>query len=181
MKWNVARLAIMVLMIIAAGNSPTRAHGPTPQKIEQTIVIKASPAAVWSVVKNFNGIAAWHSGVASCTGAGGVDAGATRTIQLKSGGEIADSLDDYNDQDMSYGYRLAKENIEAFPVSFYSATLSVKPDGNGAIVEWIGRFYRADTGNFPPETLNDAAATTAMETFFRQGLESLKAKLEAPQ
>jgi mxaD protein len=81
---------------------------------------------------------------------------------------------------MSYGYRLAKENVDAFPVSFYSAALSVKPgkDGGSEVV-WIGRFYRADTSNFPPEDKNDAAAIAAMKTFIEEGLKGLKAKAEA--
>jgi mxaD protein len=63
-------------------------------------------------------------------------------------------------------------------VSFYSATLTVKPAGSGSEVEWIGRFYRGDTSNFPPENLNDEAATKAMTALFREGLDGLKAKLE---
>jgi mxaD protein len=167
-------LAVLLTAVFTEG---VRAHGPTPQKIEETISIKAPSSKVWDAVKDFGAISRWHTGVAKSEG-GAKEAGATRTMTLKTGGELADSLDDYNEGEKSYGYRLAKENIEVFPVSFYSATLTVKPDGDGAIVEWIGRFYRADTGNFPPDNLNDAAATEAMTKFFREGLESLKAKLE---
>jgi mxaD protein len=80
---------------------------------------------------------------------------------------------------MTYSYRLAKENVDAMPVSFYSATIEVKPGANGGSeVEWIGRFYRADTGNFPPPEKSDEAATKAMTDFFRAGLEALKQKAE---
>ena len=44
---------------------------------------------------------------------------------------------------------------------------------------WIGRFYRADTSNFPPEDKNDEAAIAAMTEFFQEGLKGLKAKAEA--
>lgn len=155
------------------------AHGPTPQKVEEKVVVAAAPEAVWSLIKDFDHIAAWHPGVEKCEGQGGNSQGATRILTLKSGGMLTDGLDDYNEAEKSYAYRLAKENIEAFPVSFYSAAIAVRAAGSGSEVEWIGRFYRADTGNFPPENLNDEAAVKAMTAFLRQGLEGLKAKLEA--
>jgi mxaD protein len=155
---------------------PASAHGPTPQTVTETVEIAASPAQVWNLVKNFSGLAQWHPTVLSCEGNGNA-VGAERTIFFK-GGSITDSLDEYDVARMSYTYRLAKENPEIFPVSFYSATLTVKPSAGGASVEWLGRFYRADTGNYPPENLNDEAAMNAMRTFFKTGLASLKAKVE---
>lgn len=155
------------------------AHGPTPQKVEESIEIAAPPAKVWEIAKDFAGIAAWNPEVEKSEGKGGNAVDGTRAITLKSGGTIEDSLDEYSDAEMSYGYRLAKENVDAFPVSFYSASFSVKPNGdNASTVEWIGRFYRADTGNFPPEDKNDAAAIAAMKAFFEAGLKGLKAKAE---
>lgn len=167
-----------LLVVLAV---PVAAHGPTPQKAAESIVVAAPPAKVWEVVGKFSAIADWHTGLASSTGSGENSAGAERTITLKSGGVLVEGLDEYNDENMSFGYRLAKENIEALPVSFYSATLSVKPADGGSQMEWLGRFYRADTSNFPPDHLNDEAAATAMKTFFREGLEGLKAKIEAGQ
>lgn len=121
----------------------------------------------------------WHPGVSKVEAQGGDAAGATRTITLASGGVIEEGLDEYNEADKFYGYRLSKENVEAFPVSFYSATITVKAGGSGSQVSWSGRFYRADTSNFPPDNLNDAAAVKAMTEFMQQGLQGLKAKLEA--
>lgn len=165
-------------ILMSLGALPATAHGPTPQKVSEKIVIASPPAKVWALVGEFAKIDQWHPGVEKSAG-GGNTAGAERTLTLKSGGDLVEGLDEYNAGEMFYGYRLAKENIEAFPVSFYSAKVTVKPaEGGGSEITWIGRFYRADTGNFPPENLNDAAAIAAMEGFFRQGLEGLKAKLE---
>ena len=60
---------------------------------------------------------------------------------LKSGGQLTDSLDEYVEKDMTYSYRLGKENVDAIPVSFYSATLPVKPgaDGGSEVIEVLGR------------------------------------------
>lgn len=177
---NIAKVLTSLALALAFASAPAAAHGPTPQKVEETISIDAPPQAVWDAVQNFDGLASWNPEVESSQGKGGNEAGATRDVILKSGGKLVDSLDEYLAKDMSYSYRLAEPNVEAFPVSFYSATLTVKPGENGGSqVEWIGRFYRADTGNFPSETQNDQTAIDAMTKFFKAGLESLKKKVEA--
>lgn len=174
-------LKVLTSLVLVFAVVPAVAHGPTPQKVEETIAIAAPPAAVWDAVKDFGALASWNPLVESSEGKGGNEAGGTRDVVLKSGGKLIDSLDEYLGEDMSYSYRLAEPNIEAFPVSFYSATLSVKPgESGGSQVEWSGRFYRADTGNFPSETQNDQAAIGAMTKFFKEGLETLKQKVETP-
>lgn len=155
------------------------AHGPTPQKVDQTIVIAAKPAAVWKVVGNFAGIDTWHPDVAKSVAVDGNAAGGRRKITLKNGGTLDEGLDEMNDKDFSYSYRLSDPDLKALPVSSYSATLTVTPDGDGSKVEWLGRFYRGDTGNEPPEELSDEAGRKAMNTFFADGLKGLKAKVEA--
>lgn len=167
---------LLALTPLLLGLSTALAHGPTPQTVTERIEIAAPPAQVWSLVKDFNALQRWHPAVMGSQG-GGNSVGAEREVSLK-GGSITDSLDEYNAAAMSYTYRLAKENPETFPVSFYSATLTVKPAASGSAVEWLGRFYRADTGNYPPENLNDEAAMNAMRTFFRMGLAGLKRKVE---
>jgi mxaD protein len=175
MKRAVAGIAL----VLAVSVCPVAAHGPTPQKVEETISISAPPDAVWGAIKDFESIAKWNPLVASSAGRGGNDAGAERDVVLKSGGQLTDGLDEYLGDDMSYSYRLATPNVEAFPVSFYSATLSVRPGENGgSTVSWDARFYRADTGNFPSETQNDQAAIAAMTNFLQEGLKNLKSTLE---
>ena len=106
---------------------PLSANGPTPQKVDETIAIAAPPDAVWNLVKDFAAISTWHPDVAKSEGRGGNEAGGERDVVLKSGAQLTDSLDEYVANDMTYSYRLAKENVDAIPVSFYSATLQVKP------------------------------------------------------
>ena len=74
---------------------------------------------------------------------------------------------------------MSDPDLDALPVSSYSATVTVTPEGDGAKVEWMGRFYRGDTGNEPPENLSDAAGKEAMNRYFAEGLKGLKAKLES--
>lgn len=167
-------MCALALFFMAA--APGFAHGPTPQKAEEKIAIAAPPAKVWAALKEFGDVS-WNPAITKVAASGGNEPGATRTITLKTG-DLVEGLDEYNDKDMSYGYRLSTENVQAFPVSFYSATIAVTPAGDGSEVTWIGRFYRADTSNFPPENLNDEAAVKAMTEFMQEGLKGLKAKVE---
>jgi len=170
------------LLLVPALLLPTlsQAHGPTPQKVDEEIAIAASPDVVWGLVGDFGAIAAWHPGVKEARASGGNEAGkAERELTLANGERIVEGLDEYEAEKRMLGYRLSRENHAAMPVSFYSATLEVVDDGKGgSVVKWGGRFYRADTGNFPPEHLNDAAAVAAMTDFFRSGLESLRVVAE---
>jgi mxaD protein len=172
------RSIVLSLFLVTVGVGTASAHGPTPQKAEEKITIKAPPAKVWEAIKEFGSIGNWHPGLTKVVSENGNNEGATRALTLKSGGTIVESLDDYSEKDMSIEYRLLKENLDAFPVSFYSDQISIHPTDGGSEVEWTSRFYRADTTNEPPEDKNDAAAIKATTDFFKAGLEGLKAKVE---
>lgn len=156
------------------------AHGPTPQKAKESITLNSTADTVWEAVKRFDGIANWHPDVKHSQGDGKHESGGTRTITLQNGGQLVEELDFYSDAGHEYSYRLKTENTQAFPVSSYSVTLQVTPgaDANSSNVVLKSRFYRGDTGNTPPESLNDEAAVKAMNLFFKNGLEGLKQKLE---
>lgn len=155
-------------------NSSVWAHGPTPQRVDEHILIDAEVATVWQQVNAFDQLDKWHPAVESIT----MQDETTRIVKLKSGGEITESLDESDPERHYLGYRLLTENIEAIPVSFYTIGIEVEPSDNGSKVSWNGRFYRADTGNFPPENLNDEAAVKAMTDYAKSGLEGLKSTLE---
>lgn len=149
------------------------AHGPTPQKVEEKIEIKAEPAKVWALVKDFGGIKAWHPSVESVEASGG-----DRKLKVKGGAELEESQDQNEDASMTLGYRLSNEGNDAFPVGSYSATIVIKAQGGGSEVTWQGRGYRLDTSNEPPEGKDDASAVKALSDFFKAGLEGLKKKAE---
>lgn len=156
------------------------AHGPTPQKAKESITINASVDAAWNTIKQFDAIASWHPDVKASSGDGKNASDGTRTITLQNGGQLVENLDFYSDKDHEYNYRLKTENVTAFPASSYTINLQVTPgnDANTSVVTLKSRFYRGDTGNTPPENLNDAAAVKAMNEFFKNGLAGLKQKLE---
>ncbi len=156
------------------------AHGPTPKKADHSIEINASTDKVWAQLKAFDGMAEWHPLVTESSGDGSHTAGVSqRTLILKKG-QLIEELTEYLDAEQEYSYRLAKEDTDIFPVSSYRATLKVKSlSVDKSSVQWKGRFYRGDTGNTPPENLNDEAAIQAMDEFFTKGLQGLKNKIES--
>ena len=168
--------ALMAFATLVAGTA--LAHGPTPQKVDQSITIKAKPDAVWKVLGPFAGIKDWHPAVEKAEGDGGDKEGGSRTVTLKNGGTLKESLDEYKADGFTYSYRMSEADLKALPVSSYSATITVSPEGDGSKVQWQGRFYRGDTGNEPPEELSDAAGRAAMEKYFGDGLKGLKTKVE---
>jgi mxaD protein len=171
------RPALPALALLLAA-SAALAHGPTPQKVSQAVTIAAKPEAVWTVLGDFAGIGRWHPAVAAAEGTGGNAAGGRRRVSLKAGGTLDEGLDEWNATTHSYSYRLVEPDLKALPVSSYSATLIVTPDGEGTKVEWLGRFYRGDTGNEPPDALSDEAGRAAMTRYFGEGLQGLKARVE---
>jgi len=156
------------------------AHGPTPQKAKESIIINAPVDKVWSQVKKFDDISSWHADIKSSVGDGKLESGGVRTLTFQNGEQLVDELDYYSDKEHEYSYRLKTENVKALPVSSYSIELQVKPDSDSgsSIVTFKSRFYRGDTGNTPPESLNDASAVQAINTYFKNGLNHLKQQLE---
>ena len=161
-------------LCVAALPAAALAHGPTPQKIDEMIAIKANPKAVWAVAGDFVGIAKWDPLVKASDGSN-----KKRVMTFKNGETLVEEVDEYDPAGMTYSYRMLDPNLNALPASSYSATLIVTPDANGGSkVEWYARAYRGDTGNEPPDNLNDEALKGALSQFFRAGLEGIKAKAE---
>ncbi|MDQ6868370.1 MAG: SRPBCC family protein [Pseudomonadota bacterium] len=153
------------------------AHGPSRQKITETIQIDAPPAKVWATIADFHDMS-WLPGVA---GEGGNEPDAAkRQLTLDGGATIDESLYKYDAAEMSYSYRIDNVDVKVLPVNNYSATIIVLPaEGGKSTVEWRGAFYRGYPNNDPPPELNDEAALKAVGKVYRAGLESLKKKVEA--
>ncbi|MCI0601169.1 MAG: SRPBCC family protein [Beijerinckiaceae bacterium] len=181
MAGNVRKLVLGVTALFAVAFPQAGwPHGPTRQKVTETIVIDAPPATVWAAIAGFHNLS-WHPGIAKTTGEGGnVPDTAKRQLTLASGGTIDESLNKYDAEAMSYSYRIDKVDVKVLPVSNYSATITVLPaEGGKSKVEWRGAFYRGFPNNDPPPELSDEAAIKAVGTVFRTGLENLKKKVEA--
>jgi len=155
-------------------------HGPSRQKITETIQIDAPPAKVWATIADFHDMS-WLPGVAKTSGEGGNEPDAAkRQLTLDGGATIDESLYKYDAAAMSYSYRIDNVDVKVLPVNNYSATIIVLPaEGDRSTVEWCGVFYRGYPNNDPPPELNDEAALQAVGKVYRAGLENLKKKVEA--
>lgn len=155
------------------------AHGPTRQKITETIEIDVPPEKVWAAIGNF-GDMSWHPAVTGTAGEGGNAIDATRRLTVQGGGTIDEVLYKYDAAGMTYSYRITAVEVSVLPVTNYSSHLTVKPAGAGkSLVEWRGAFYRGYPNNDPPPELNDAAAKTAVSGLYQAGLKHLKEMLES--
>jgi mxaD protein len=159
---------------------PAYAHGPTPQKAKELITINAPVAKVWEAIKQFDAIVNWHPDLKKSEGDGKNQSGGLRTLTFKNDASLVEELDYYSEQEHEYSYRLKTENTSAFPTSSHSVEIKVVHGdmADTSVVTLKSRFYRGDTGNTPPENLNDEAAVKAMTRFFKNGLEGLKSKVE---
>lgn len=145
-----------LLAIIAAALLPLTAfaHGPSPQKVEKEVVIKAEPAKVWAALKDPANVSKWHPSASA--------------VKIKSA----------DDADMKFKYEIAEGTI---PASDYNSFLTVKA-GAGAgesTVTWVARFYRVYKLNPPvPAGQDDESAIKAVNGVMDAGLPALKKLVE---
>jgi hypothetical protein len=170
------RLALAVALI---GLAPVlaMAHGPSRQKVTETIEINAAPDKVWAVIGNFQDMS-WHPAFAKTEGTGGNEPNATRKLTLGNGATIEEKLNKYNAETKSYSYEITNVDVKVVPISNYSSSISVSGDGSKSTVEWKGAFYRGYVNNDPPPELSDEAAVKAITGVYKDGLAALKKKLE---
>ena len=171
-----ALLALAVLPFTAF------AHGPSPQKVEKTIVIKAAPAKVWAIVKDFGNMQTWHPGITSDKLEQKKDDNGEmatfRTLTLKSGGEIYEKLRSADDATMKMKYEIVSG---VAPVADYNAymTVAAGPGAGESTVTWVGRFYRTYKLNPPiPAGQDDETAVSFINGVFDSGLAGLKKAAE---
>ncbi len=165
-------LALFCLLPLAA-----TAHGPSRQKVEQEITIKAPAAKVWGLIADFCSIEKWHPGVAKCEGTGGNAVGAVRTLHVgkPDGPVIVEELLMHDPAKMSYKYKITQTDVSVLPVTTYAAFLTVSDNGDGTTkVVWKGGFYRSWGKNDPPPEQSDAAAVKAVTATYQGGLANIK-------
>ncbi len=137
------------LAIIAAALLPFTAfaHGPSPQKVEKEISIKAEPAKVWAAVKD---IAKWHPNAAA--------------TKPKSA----------DDADMKFKYDIADGTVAATDINSF-LVVKAGPGAGESTVQWVARFYRVYKLNPPvPAGQDDESAIKAITGIMDAGAPALK-------
>ena len=177
MKKILALIALSVVSFTAA------AHGPTPQKVEKSVTIKADQAKVWALVKDFGNMQKWHPAVATDKTEQKKDENGDmatfRTLTLKSGGTIVEKLRSIDDKDMKLKYEIVSSQL---PFTDYNSVMTVAKGENAGetTVTWVGRFYRLYKLNPPiPAGQDDKTATDAVTGIYDAGLANLKKVAES--
>ena len=168
---------ILIAATLLCPGSAAWAHGPTRQKVAETVTIAAPPDAVWNRIKDFAAMQNWHPAVESTQATAGSEVGSVRTLNLKGGGKIVEELTRYSTDERRFAYKMTDPG--PIPVTNYSSTLSVTPgEGGTSVVEWKGGFYRGDPNNNPAPERNDEAAIAAITGVYQAGLGNLKKIVE---
>lgn len=90
------------------------------------LTMSTNPEAVWAVVGDFHGLAAWMPGIDSV-----VSEGDDRVLSTM-GLEIRERLVNLDESGRSVSYSI----IEGAPVESHTATITVHADGDGSRVTW---------------------------------------------
>ncbi len=151
--------------------STAYAHGPTPRKTDESVSIAAPAATVWKKLSTDCSIASWHPQVKGCE----IINDKQQKISLSNGTFLLMETDQIDQENTTIFYRLSGEiDIAALAVSSLNGKLRVSSEADGSKVNWSARYYRAFTGNEPPEGQDDEAAQAAVDAFVKAGLSSLQ-------
>ena len=117
-----------------------------------SIILKAPVQTVWGLVRDFNGLPNWATGVEKSKIENGLDAdvvGCIRSFHMQNGAHIREKLLALDDANYFYTYNFEKP---AFPIKNYIATLRLYPvtHTNETFAEWTADFDEApgDEGKY---------------------------------
>ncbi|MDR5170516.1 SRPBCC family protein [Methylobacillus flagellatus] len=159
LSWGLGGLMVIAPSVFAADK---------PLSVKETIVLDAPAEVVWAKIGHFDDMS-WHPGIASTEIVDGDEEkpGAKRILTLKDGGKIHETLTARDAKKMKLSYKITESVL---PVSEYSATLSVRPEGTRSRVVWISQFKRKAPSD-------DKAGVDTITGIFQSGLSQLKASL----
>jgi hypothetical protein len=135
-------------------------------------VIDAPAAAVWDVMRDFNGMPQWHPLIADSVIENGLTSdriGCVRSFHLSDGGHIREQLLALSDYDYTFTYAILESPLG---VTNYVATVKLTPvtDGDRCFGEWTAEF------NCAPE--REAALREQIgQGVFQVGFDAIKQRL----
>jgi hypothetical protein len=145
-NWIIAAGLLLALPGMALAAKPGYLH------VKESVEINASPAKVWSLVKNWNGLHKWHPAFSNTEIKSGENnkIGSYRTLTMADGGaKFDEELLGFNDKKKLYSYRIVGDS--PLPVADYSSSIQVKPGkakGTSVLV-WNRPAIRAITERYP--------------------------------
>lgn len=145
-----------------------------PHTVHVSAVIHAPLAQVWTMFRNFDGLASWHPGIAQSRleADGRHDAvGSVRYLTLKPSGFVREQLLMLDDPNTALRYSIIETDL---PMRDYIAGVSLRPitEGGHTLAEWWADF-RVEGAE-----LSDVAKAVG-QGVFAAGLAALDEKLRA--
>lgn len=170
-------VCVGVMLLAACAVPGVQAHGPSRQKVIESVDIDAPADKVWALVGDFaQGWPKWHPAIEASSADQGNAVGSERRLTIKGGKFLVERLELYDPATMTLKYVI--RSGDALPVTNYSSMVTVRVEGSKTHVEWRGAFYRGYPNNDPPPEQNDEAALTAVTGVYKAGLENLKVVAE---
>ncbi len=141
--------------------------------VSRSTVIDAPVAAVWEILRDFNGHDRWHPAVERSDLEAGKrtdEVGAVRNFVLTSGERLREQLLAISDKDRSLRYTIVESEV---PLTDYVAELSLKPvtDGDRTFWSWSSRFQA-------PAGREGELAKLVAEGVYEAGFEAVRARVE---
>ena len=174
-NWMIAAALLLALPGMALAAKPGYLH------VKESVDINATPAKVWSLVKNWNGLHKWHPAFSNTEIKSGENnkIGSYRTLTMADGGaKFDEELLGFNDKKKLYSYRIVGDS--PLPIADYSSSIQVKAGkakGTSVLV-WKGKFKRKVADN-PPAGQDDAGAKKTIIGAYQAGLQNVKKLAEA--
>ena len=148
------------------------AHGPTRQKVSESVIIKADLSEAWTLISDLRDIGQWHS-VYKSIEKKGEDPQPLSMFSPESGVVQILTLDS---EKKLFKYRLKKPG--ELPVNNYSARFRLEEGDSGKVkITYKGAFYRKFLNNDPPPEENDEAAIAAVTKMYKDTLKKFENKL----
>ncbi len=169
-KWIIAAGLLLALPGIALAAKPGYLH------VKESVEIKASPAKVWSLVKDWNGLHKWHPAFSNTELKTGENnkIGSFRTLTMADGGaKFDEELLGFNEKKRLYSYQIVGDS--PLPVADYSSSIQVKPGKakGTSVLTWKGKFKRKVADN-PAAGQDDASVKKAIIGAYQAGLQNVK-------
>jgi len=152
-----AALGMTVLLGAGPGSAAT---------ISRSATVKASASTVWALIGPFCAIKDWLPPVGECIEDG--KAPPTRILVTKDGkAAFVEAQTARSDTERSYSYTFLSSPL---PVSNYSSTIKVTPQGDGSsTITW--------SGSYTPDHGKEKAASEALNGVYEAGLAEIQARL----
>jgi len=176
---------LVLLAMVSLFPMASQAHGPSGQKVVKEFEVKAEPAKVWAMLKDFGAIGKWHPDVTKVKLEEIKDTESEKTllhrlVSLKNGTSFLEKLREVNDAEMKLDYKMVDGKDSTIAVSNYRTVAQVKAGkaAGESTVTLTARFYNKANTMEAPEGADNPAANKAINELYDAAAIGLQKALE---